>query len=349
MTPVPPLSRILIVRLSALGDIIHALPVLAALRDAYPSAAIDWVVDARHAGLFNHVEGATRRLVVRATTSADDGDVVTFAGNVGFLSVVRFLRQQQYDIAFDLQGLIKSGAIVGSSGAARVIGFAPGRLREPQAAWFYSEAVTSPVDAHVVHKNLGLLSQVGITPGPPRFPLRVPASAIGDEIAGQLGSYVVLNPGGGWPNKCWPPSRFGELAIRIRERFDLNSVVIWGKGEEALADAVVAASDEASVRAPATGLGDLIAINARASLIVSGDTGPLHIAGALGTPVVGLYGPTVPSRNGPWDKDDEVVSRSDVCACYYKRQCSRPTPCLNEVSVNEVFAAVGRRLGREHA
>jgi heptosyltransferase I len=343
------LSRILIVRLSALGDIIHALPVLAALREANPSATIDWVVDARHAGLFHHVEGVTRRIVVRAEASADRGDVVTFAGTVGFLGVVRFLRQQQYDVAFDLQGLIKSGAIVGSSGAARVIGFAPGRLREPQAAWFYSEAVTSPVDAHVVYKNLGVLSQVGITPGPPRFPLRVPASAIADEIAAQLGSYVVLNPGGGWPNKRWPPSRLGELAIRIRERFDVNSVVIWGKREEALADAVVAASDEAAVRVPATELGDLIAINARAMLVVSGDTGPLHIAGALGTPIVGLYGPTVPSRNGPWDADDEVVSRSGECDCYHKRECSRSTPCLNDVSVNEVFAAVGRRLAREHA
>lgn len=344
-----PPSRILIVRLSALGDIIHALPVLAELRQAFPSAAIDWVVDARYAGLFNHVEGVTRRLVVRAAASADHGDVVTFAGTAGLLNVVRFMRQQKYDVAFDLQGLIKSGALAGLSGAARVIGFAPGRLREPQAAWFYSEPVGSPVDAHVVHKNLGVLPLVGVTPGPPRFPLRVPTSAMADDIAGRMGSYVVLNPAGGWPNKRWPASRLGELAIRIRDRFDINSVVIWGKREEALADAVVAASDEAAIRAPATGLGDLISLTSRATLVVSGDTGPLHIAAAVGTPVVGIFGPTVPSRNGPWEKDDEVVSRSGLCACYHKRQCSRPIPCLTEVSVNEVFAAVGRRLARERA
>lgn len=345
---VPP-SRILIVRLSALGDIVHALPVLAELRQAFPSAAIDWVVDARHSAFFTYVEGVNRRLVVRAATASSHENVVTFAGNAGLLSVVRFMRQQQYDIAFDLQGLIKSAALAGLSGAARVIGFAPGRLREPQAAWFYSEAIGSPADAHVVHKNLGTLGVVGITPGEPRFPLRVPASAVADEISGRFGRYVVLNPGGGWPNKRWPPSRLGELAIRIRDRFELGSIVIWGRREEALADAVVAASDEAAVRAPATGLGDLIALSARASLMVSGDTGPLHIAAALDTPVVGLFGPTVPSRNGPWDGDDEVVSRSDVCACYHKRECSQATPCLNEVPVNEVFAAVARRMARERA
>jgi heptosyltransferase I len=342
-------SRIVIVRLSALGDIVHALPVLAELRQAFPAASIDWVVDARHAALFNYVEGVDRRLVVRATAASSHDNVVAFAGNAGLLSVVRFMRQQQYDIAFDLQGLIKSAALAGLSGAARVIGFAPGRLREPQAAWFYSEAMGSPADAHVVYKNLGTLSTVGITPGAPRFPLRVPASAIADEVSGRFGRFVILNPGGGWPNKRWPPSRLGELAIRIRDRFELRSIVIWGRKEEALAEAVVAASDEAAVRAPATGLGDLIALGARASLVVSGDTGPLHIAAAVDTPVVGLFGPTVPTRNGPWNPDDEVVSRSGECACYHKRECSQDTPCLNDVSVNEVFAAVGRRLARERA
>lgn len=340
-------SRLLIVRLSALGDIIHALPVLAALRQAFPDAAIDWVVDARHAAILNHVDGVTRRLVVRAEASGDRGDVVTFAGNVGLLGVVRFMRQQKYDVAFDLQGLIKSGALSGLSGATRVLGFAPGRLREPQAAWFYSEHVGSPVDAHVVHKNLGMLPLVGITPGPLRFPLRVPESAVADEMSARLGKFVILNPGGGWPNKRWPPPRLGELATRVRDRFDLPSVVIWGRQEQALAEAVVAASDEAAIMAPATSLGDLIALAARATLMVSGDTGPLHIAAALGTPVVGLFGPTVPTRNGPWDPSDEVVSRSGVCACYHKRQCSKPTPCLTDVSVNEVFAAVGRRMATE--
>lgn len=340
-------SRILIVRLGALGDIVHALPVLAELRRAYPAAAIDWVVDARHAALFNYVEGVTRRLVVRAPAASTHDNVVTFAGNAGMLSVVRFMRQQHYDIAFDLQGLIKSAGLAGLSGARRVIGFAPGRLREPQAAWFYSESVGSPVDAHVVHKNLGVLPLVGISPGELRFPLRVPTSTVADEIAARFGRYVLVNPGGGWPNKRWPPSRLGELASRIRDRYDLESIVIWGRHEEALADAVVASAHGAATRAPATGLGDLIALSAGAALMVSGDTGPLHLAAALDIPVVGLYGPTMPSRNGPWDGADEVVSRSDVCACYHKRACVKDDPCLNDVSVNEVFAAVGRRLARE--
>jgi len=164
-------------------------------------------------------------------------------------------------------------------------------------------------------------------------------------------SFALINPGAAWPNKRWAPERFGAIAQRLRDRHGLPSYVLWGGDEAPLADAVVAASDAAAVRAPHTSLGDLVAVASRASLMVSGDTGPVHLAAAMGTPIVGLYGPTWPERNGPWHARDVVVSRATTCECHHKRQCQRAGSgsiasrmCINELSVDDVAAAVDRRL-----
>jgi heptosyltransferase-1 len=155
----------------------------------------------------------------------------------------------------------------------------------------------------------------------------------------------VLNPGAGWPNKRWCPERFGALARHLRDRHGLLSVVMWGPGEQLLADTVVSASNGAARCAPATGLGDLIAVIKRAALFVAGDTGPLQIAAALGTPIVSMFGPTNPARNGPWSALDISLSRFDQCDCHYKRRCRRPSRCIDDITLDEVLAAVDRRLG----
>ena len=151
-------------------------------------------------------------------------------------------------------------------------------------------------------------------------------------------------PGAGWPNKRWRPERFGALAGHLRDRHGLVSVVAWGPGERALADSVVRASDGAARCAPATGLGDLIAVIRRAALFVAGDTGPLQIAAALGTPIVSLFGPTSPARNGPWSTLDISLSRFDRCDCDHKRRCRRPFACIDDISLDEVITAVDRRM-----
>jgi len=330
------MTRVLIVRMSALGDIVHALPVLAALRDANPSIEVDWIADERYAGVLELVDGLANRIVVRP----------------GYLRALAFMRSRRYDAALDLQGLIKSASAAWLSGAARVVGFETRALREAGAAWFYTESATVPDGAHIVQKNLSVLPVIGVVaPARPRFPFMVPASPAADRVASEAAargadSFVLINAGAAWPNKRWPPERFGALAARIRERHGLPSFVLWGGGEQALADAVVAASNGAAVPAPETALGDLLALSTRAALMVSGDTGPIHFAAAMGTPVVGLYGPTWPERNGPWDPADEVVSRAGVCVCHHKRQCQRDQMCLNDISIDEVAAAVARRLDR---
>ena len=337
--------------MSALGDIVHALPVLAAVRRAWPAARVDWIVDEAYASILSLAEGLHRRVIVRASASAkataDNPPTVSFGGGLGHLAAVRYLRAQRYEAALDLQGLLKSAVWARMSGAARVIGFDRAHLREPMAAAFYSETVVPLEAPHVIQKNLSILKAFGVTPGPIELPLHPSAgdaTVAAQASTGGAGNYAVLNPGAAWPNKRWPADRFGALAAQLRARTGLRSLVTWGPNEQALAEAVVASSDGAAALAPPTAIADLAVIMRDAALVIAGDTGPLHIAAAMGTPLVGLYGPTWPERNGPWHADDVVISRAGGCGCHHKRQCLRGAPCINDIAVAEVLAAAERRL-----
>ena len=333
--------NILIVRLGALGDIVHALPSAAALRAAMPDARIDWLVDARHRALFDLVTGLDR--------------VVTLEGRsiAAWVDAVRRLRQVAYDAALDMQGLMKSAVLARASGASRVAGFSLWHLREKSARPFYSQVDeaggagegSSPL--HVIRKNLRLLRVVGVDTDRVVFPLRPVESVVapGVRAAGEGGPFAVLNPGAGWPNKQWPAERFGEVAAFLRDVRGIRSVVVWGPGEQQLARSVVSASSGAAREAPPTGVADLVGLLRAASLCVSGDTGPLHLAAAVGTPVVGIFGPTDPGRNGPWLAEDVVVTRHGSCGCHYQRRCRQAQWCLADVTSAEVTAAVQRRLG----
>ncbi len=342
-------DSLLIVRLSALGDIVHALPVLDAVRRAHPDAAVDWLVEEAYAPILALVPGLRRRIVVRAKESGHASEGVFGGGARGYLDAVRFLRGQRYDMALDLQGLIKSAAWARLSGARRVIGFDRGSLREPQAAWFYTETVTPPAAPHVIQKNLTMTKALGLTPAPftvPMDPGEAPqvARAIDDGVG--AARYAVLNPGAAWPNKRWPPDRFGALAAALLHRHGLMSFVTWGPAERDLAQQVVDGSSGAALLAPPTSVAELAVLLGGASLVVSGDTGPLHIAAAMGAPIVGLYGPTWPERNGPWEPDDEVISRALQCQCHHKRSCQIGQPCIEDIQLDEVAAAADRRLAR---
>jgi ADP-heptose:LPS heptosyltransferase len=245
---------------------------------------------------------------------------------------------------------MKSAVLARASGAAKVLGFSIWHLREKSARPFYSESIEVAAgvggNRHVVHKNLRLLRGLGITAPSVAFPLRSVASAARDAMVDQAAGapFAVINPGAAWPNKRWSPDRFGELASFLREVRGLVPFVLWGPGEESLARSVVAASAGAAHLAPATGLRDLVAICRAASLMVSGDTGPLHIAAAVGTPIVSIFGPTDPERNGPWLGDDIAVSRYSGCGCKYDRECHHDGWCLGTLPVSEVSAAVQHRL-----
>jgi heptosyltransferase-1 len=190
----------------------------------------------------------------------------------------------------------------------------------------------------------------GADPEAIEVPLEPQASAVTTaaiDAAGGRRKFIVINPGAAWPNKRWPAEKFGELAASLRARVGLPSVITWGPSERELADAVATSSSGAATLAPETSVSDLAVLMREAALVVSGDTGPLHIAAAMGTPLVGLYGPTWPERNGPWDPNDKVISRANVCVCHHKRQCLRGAPCINEITVDEVVAASEQRLNKQ--
>jgi len=197
-----------------------------------------------------------------------------------------------------------------------------------------------------------MLERLGVHPERPEFPIAVTESAAARRAADQTGGrYALLNPGAAWPNKRWPPDRLGAIAAALRDRHGLMSMVLWGPGEEALAQGVVAASSGAAIITERTTIDDVVELARGAAVMVSGDTCPTHIAGAVGTPLVGLYGPTRPARNGPMARNDETVSRDAVCQCHHLRRCKLDRMCLLDIEVAEVLSAVERRLtaGRARA
>jgi len=327
--------KFLIVRLGSLGDVVHAIPAAASLRRAHPNATIDWLVDPRYVELVNLVVGVDRAIPLDPR-----------AGLTQLAGAVRTLRAARYDAVIDLQGLIKSATLARAAGARRRIGLPKRHLREPLAVHFYTETPDPGRDPHVIAKGLALVRAVGATDDRMTFPLTVPITPAAQAVAAQADAagYAIVNPGAAWPNKRWPSDRFGALAAAIRDRLGVASIVLWGPSEEALAKSVVAASRGAASMAPRTTITDIASIARSARLIVSGDTGPLHIAAAVGTPAVGLFGPTLAARNGPWDEADITISRYDTCPCHYERRCRKATPCIDDISLEEVLAAVERRL-----
>jgi ADP-heptose:LPS heptosyltransferase len=264
---------------------------------------------------------------------------------LAFLMTIGALRRTRYDAVFDVQGLIKSAALTWLAGAKRTYGMPAAHLREPAAQMFYTDTPDLGEVTHVIDKGLALVAQVGARPATPAFPLDVPPSRPTREVvARNRDGFVLLNPGAAWPNKQWPADRFGALATRLRAETGLPSVVLWGPAEHARAEQVVAASQGAATLAPETRIPDLFAMAQAARLVVSGDTGPLHIACAVGAPVVALFGPTSAGRNGPWSLDDRVIARTADCECLYQRQCSRATPCIDDIRLEDVAAAASDRL-----
>jgi len=329
--------RFLIVRLGSLGDVVHGIPAAAALRRAHPDAQIDWLVDPKYVAVLNLVSSVTRAIPLDPR-----------AGWGRLMSSTRALRGEKYDAAIDLQGLIKSAALTRAAGARRTIGLPRAHLREPLAALLYSEMPDPGHDPHVIRKGLALMRAVGVTDVRIAFPIDVPVTPVAARAAEQAGpgGYVMINPGAAWPNKRWPPERFGALAAALRERLGLMSIVLWGPGEESLAEAVVTAGRGAATKSPPTTLTDIASVAKGARLVISGDTGPLHIAGAVGAPLVALFGPTITERNGPWAAADITITRQAACQCHYARQCRTGRRCIEDIGVDEVIAAVERRVAR---
>jgi lipopolysaccharide heptosyltransferase I len=339
--------RILIVKLGSIGDVVHTLPALAALRRAMPHAEISWVVERqsseilRDNPLLDHLIEVDTKALRRGLMS---GETLRAPRQQ-----LRRLRASAFDVAIDFQGLLKSASIARLSGARRVFGYSRAGLREPASALLLSKTVAVPKQTHVISKSLLLLEgALGIpVPEALSFPISVTASDEDEAHAAAAsagGNYAILNPGGGWPTKLWSTERFGKLADLLWSSYGISSLVTYGPGELELAESVRRSSVSGKAQPVSLSLKGFYSLARGARVYVGGDTGPTHIAVAAGAPIVGLFGPTEWWRNGSPRPEDVCVERNDIdCRVdCHRRSCSKWI-CM-DIEVGRVLEAVQRRL-----
>lgn len=338
----------LVVRLSSIGDIVHALPAVAALGETYPQAKIHWAVEKRYAGLIEgnpYVHRVLKLDTLGWRKRLTSGVTLEEIGR-GILT----LREVAFDAAVDFQGLWKSATIAWLSRSRERLGFAEYWLREPGAAVLYTDKLSPHGRQHVIEMNLALVERLGARTERWQFPL--PHSAEDDrDVAERLAAmgaeeYIIVNPGGGWMAKRWAPENYAELIRQVATKFS-GKILLTGAPDETpvIQEILGQAATERACYFPST-LIQLIALARRARLFVGGDTGPLHLAAAVGSPVVALYGPTDPARNGPFSPLDIALSNRGPID--HTRRAAHPQ-YLPGITAEAVFDAVCERLARENA
>ena len=341
-------QKILIVRLSSLGDILHVVPALQSLRNAFPDAQIDWLVEKRMQFLLAAIPGISG--VLALDTQSLRLKPASPAAWKELLGLLRRIRATRYDLALDFQGLIKTALLTRMSRAATTIGYGKDLVRERPAHRFYDRTINRPSqEISIVRLHQLLAHAAGGHPIASQSPLnasqedwRAVESLLKVE---QLSRYIIINPGGGWPTKRWKPAKYGALAARVQRELKLSVIVTTAPGEENLYREICNVCPESPPRHFPVPFLQLIPLCLKALLFVGGDTGPFHLACALGTPVVGIFGPTSPVRNGPVSEQDETVVLVLECSFCYGRSCPTQNECM-DITVEEVFAAIVRRLSR---
>ncbi|MDE0331288.1 MAG: glycosyltransferase family 9 protein [Nitrospinae bacterium] len=340
-------ERFLIIRLGAIGDVVHTLPLAAAIKDARPDSHITWAV-----------EPAPREVLLG---NPDIDEILTvdtkawrknlLAG--GFTALKRDLyavKNVGADVALDAQGLFKSGLLAWASRAPVRIGFEHRFCREGMNVLFTTHHVLPPESPHhVVEKNLSLLGPLGL-PVPLKEQFRFPLHETqreGEQAEKHLESVghrdgrplLVIHPGGGWVTKRWAPDRFAQLADHWQETDRGDVLLIWGPGEEKMMEEVADTMRTQPLAAPATSIREMMSLIRRGSCFVGGDSGPMHLAAAMGVRCLAIMGPTEPVRNGPWGAGNSVLHHRLACSGCYARKCP-DIECLERVKVEEAIDAL---------
>jgi lipopolysaccharide heptosyltransferase I len=339
--------RFLVVRLGSLGDIVHTFPAVAALRETFPASEIIWLTHARY------------KMLVQSSGLASQIWTAETRSMSSLIKTIREMRAASFDTAIDYQGLWKSASLPFLAGVKRRIGFSQESVREFGVPLLYTDRVRA-TSAHVADQNGELSERAGAKNAVANVRLDPPPLRHEELSKVFLGhhmeNYVVLSPGGGWHSKCWPPERFGALCKKLFESLSLRCLINYGPGEEDLAAKLRAASGDAAPVLFNEELDSLMSVLRAAICVVGGDTGPLHLAVALGTPVVALFGPTNPVRNGPYRNPSssasaaqssyrqdlqDIVLRAPNVVTTHSRQ-DRTHPSMLEIQVDAVFEAVHR-------
>lgn len=330
------LQRILIVRLGAMGDVIHALPAAAALARALPQAKIDWIIEPHWACLL--ADNPHLNSVIPFPLKTWRKQRFSAASWSGFRGFIGELRASDYDLVIDLQGLIKSAVLARLSGAPRRAGFDRSDLREAFAANFYTEQHAA-TGQHVVDKNLAVVaSLLGTTSAATEFPL--PAGDVAPDLPAS--DFILATPVAGWGSKQWPQGHYTQLATLIHERFGIPVVLDCAPNDREYVEQIIRAAPEGSALLHVSTIPQMIGATRRARAVIGVDSGPLHIAAALGKQGVAIFGPTDPARNGPYGDTLTVLRDQTVCTTYHRN--TEISAAMSSVTPEQVCEALAGQL-----
>lgn len=338
VSPAP--KKILIIKPSSLGDIIHSLPFLNSIRKCFPQAEIHWVVAKPFAQLLE-----AHPMIQKLWVVDKDGWKTSLRHTISEArELFKGLKKEDFDIAIDLQGLLRSGIIAYASGAKMRIGL-KGFKEAREGSWvFHTHRVpTGEKLVHAVDRYLKVAEFLGCDVSEKRFPLP-PAQ---DFPMNFQGHYAVLVPGARWQSKRWSAENFSRIAILLKKDLGLKSVIIGTKADEETALEIVSASEGSAVSlAGKTSLRQLIDIISNSSVVISTDSGPMHIASALNKPVFAIFGATSPERTGPYGEKSTVLTAELPCSPCLRKKCpTHKTPkCMDAITPEMLYNAIMKRL-----
>jgi heptosyltransferase I len=335
----PAPKRILIIKPSAIGDIVHALPAVARIRRKWPQAHISWLAATAYASLLENHPMIDEVIHFRRYRWGKRWYIPEVQWELA--NFFKDLRRRQFDLAIDFQGLFRSAVVALATGAPRRVGFASAR---EGAAFFYTHRVEcSPAEEHAVDRNLKLAASVGCSDGPIEFPLAVDEAdrRFVARLVGPGVRFALFLPGTNWQTKRWPVEHYADLPEPLRKEFGLQTVVA-GSARDAELSRLIPSNFDLTGK---TNLRQTVALLERAELVVANDSGPMHLAAALGKPLVTLFGPTSARRTGPYGRMDSVIRLDLPCSPCYSRQCIHQS-CLRWLETGSVLNSIKKQLDR---
>jgi 3-deoxy-D-manno-octulosonic-acid transferase/heptosyltransferase-1 len=340
--------RILIIKLSAIGDVVHSLPVLSGLKTLYPRSCIHWLVEEAAAGLLQEHPLLDKVLICRRKSWVKDLKRRKAAPFREFWDFLHLVREDHYDLILDLQNLFKSAFWVALARGNRKLGFSS--TKELAYMPLNEKIGSEDFSLHAVDRYLKFVKHLGSYSEQPQFPVPVTKAhlARADQLLGEAGlngkKVVALHPMALWPTKLWKHGSFGELAKCLAGELGAGVIFTGGMQDWAYVDEITAQISPAPANfCGRVNLLELAALFSRCSLLISTDTGPMHLAAAMGTPVVALFGPTAPARTGPYGPGHVVVKAGVACSPCFKKKCNDHR-CMSEITLDRVLQAVREKL-----
>lgn len=346
-------GKIAIVKLSAIGDVIHALPVAAALRQRYPQAHLTWIVERKSRDILDGCPDLDEVLIFDKARWIHELPYPhrTIPVLWQIRQFIRKMRQAHFDLVIDLQGLLKSGLLTWLTGSSIRLGFAPDFCRESGSALFTNYRVSpSEQGLHIIDQYLSVVKDLGIDTSTKTFHLSIPEedktyieNFLKKKNLNPSAPLFIINPGAGWVTKQWGEERYAQLADRIVTEIEGTVLFLWGPSELSMVKSIQKKMHSPSLRSCPTTLKQSMALIKRAHFFIAGDTGPLHLAAALNIPCIGIYGPSSSQRNGPYGTIHKVVQSEVSCRGCFRRLCDH-WECMKSIPVDRVMESIGELL-----